>query len=153
MKGIDNFRQHILIIVVFQLWNIPYLRVIRRISLISAYSLMHFAYKRIIELWPCTALISKHSRACSQFQYLRVSRNHYAYVWFSRFSRSMCRFLAGRYAVMRMITQTSIWPHPFLEHVNTTRAHVYLDTVISIQAQLAIRRTLLLSAGFLPVGM
>ena len=66
--------------------------------------------------------------------------------------REVCAFFAGRRAVTRTIARASIWSRPFIEHVDATRAHAYLDTAISsIYAHLAIRRTSLLSAGFLPV--
>ena len=32
----------------------------------------------------------------------------------------------------RKIAQTSVWPRPFIEHVDTTHAHAYLDTAVSI---------------------
>ena len=35
-------------------------------------------------------------------------------------------------AVMQTIAQARIWPRPFIEHIETTRAHAYLDTAISI---------------------
>ena len=35
-------------------------------------------------------------------------------------------------AVTRMIARASIWPRPFIEHIDTTRARVYLDIAFSI---------------------
>ena len=44
--------------------------------------------------------------------------------------QEVCR--AGQRAVTRMIARVSIWPRPFIEHVVTTHAYVYLDTAIFI---------------------
>ena len=51
-----------------------------------------FAYKCIIELWPCTAQIPKYSYASSEFQHLIDLVEIAVYV---QFSRSLRPFLMG----------------------------------------------------------
>ena len=68
--------------------------------------------------------------------------------------QELCAFLS-RATCSNAIAQANIWPCHFIKNVDTTRAHAYLDTPISIRrmAHLAVRRTSFLSAGFLPVGI
>ena len=53
---------------------------------------------------------------------------------------------AGRHAVTRTIARASNWSRPFIEHVDSTRAHAYLDRYLG--APRALRY-----AGLLPVGI
>ena len=70
--------------------------------------------------------------ASSEFQYLRVSENRYVYIGFSRFSRSMHLFSQATCSNANDRTNEHLAMPLIIEHVDTTRAHAYLDTAISI---------------------